>query len=352
MARRHAADEVQRAPGIGPSLAQDLHDLGVHSLASLARRDPERLYERLCSLRRERQDPCVLYAFRCAVYYSRTPRPKRHLLKWWNWKGRTLAVVALLSPTTLSACGAIWEPDCEYSPPAQPTLTTFALTPDTVNVTSGSIKVTPTMALSSTGSSGNWWWSCCGVEATSPSGRVLSLGERIPASSEPGRWSVAVTAWGSGSFAHCPVAFDATKTWAPADLSALGFDDHITVINDAWAACQASQPQLTDFWLAPDTLDVTATADTLLLRTAWTPFTPRATFTVTGGACFGNRCVTSDSLLVFRQGFPGGFYTVATLEASWVADSTYRCPLRIDPFWGLANSNGWKYTFVIVNGSQ
>jgi len=90
MARRRSTDELQEAPGIGVSLAQDLHDLGVHSLASLARRDPERLYDRLQQLRRQRQDPCVLYAFRCAVYYARTPRPKAELLKWWNWKGREL----------------------------------------------------------------------------------------------------------------------------------------------------------------------------------------------------------------------------------------------------------------------
>jgi hypothetical protein len=84
------ADELQRIPGIGPSLAGDLRDLGVRSIAGLRGRDPERLYRRLCEVRRARQDPCVLYAFRCAVYYARTPRPKRELLKWWNWKGRTL----------------------------------------------------------------------------------------------------------------------------------------------------------------------------------------------------------------------------------------------------------------------
>lgn len=83
-------DDLQRAPGIGPSLATDLRDLGVHSLAALARRDPERLYQRLCDIRGQRQDPCVLYAFRCAVYFARTPRPKAELLLWWNWKDRTL----------------------------------------------------------------------------------------------------------------------------------------------------------------------------------------------------------------------------------------------------------------------
>ncbi|MDH3495562.1 MAG: helix-hairpin-helix domain-containing protein [Gemmatimonadota bacterium] len=83
-------NEMRRIPGIGPSLARDLHALGVHSLRMLARRTPERLYDRLNRLRGVRQDPCVLYAFRCAVYFARTPRPQPKLLKWWAWKDRTL----------------------------------------------------------------------------------------------------------------------------------------------------------------------------------------------------------------------------------------------------------------------
>jgi hypothetical protein len=41
-------------------------------------------------LRSVRQDPCVLYVFRCAVYFARTADPEPDLLKWWAWKGRTL----------------------------------------------------------------------------------------------------------------------------------------------------------------------------------------------------------------------------------------------------------------------
>lgn len=88
-------DNLQTLPSIGPSLAQDLRDLGIRSAAQLGRRDPERLYTALNDLRGQRQDPCVLYSFRCAVYAARTARPKPALLKWWNWKGRTLAALAL-----------------------------------------------------------------------------------------------------------------------------------------------------------------------------------------------------------------------------------------------------------------
>lgn len=91
MVTRSGNDVLQTAPGIGPSLAADLHDLGVHTLPALARRDPERLYASLCDKRGARMDPCVLYAFRCAVYFARTPRPRPELLQWWNWKDRRLA---------------------------------------------------------------------------------------------------------------------------------------------------------------------------------------------------------------------------------------------------------------------
>ena len=83
-------DELQRIPGVGPSLAEDLHELGVHTIRSLATKDPELLFARLERKRAFRQDPCVLYVFRCAVYFARTPDPDLGLLRWWRWKDRRL----------------------------------------------------------------------------------------------------------------------------------------------------------------------------------------------------------------------------------------------------------------------
>jgi hypothetical protein len=88
--RASSRDELQTLPGVGPSIARDLRDLGVSSIAALRRRDPERLYAALNRLRGVRQDPCVLYTFRCAVYAARTPRPRALLLRWWHWKDRRL----------------------------------------------------------------------------------------------------------------------------------------------------------------------------------------------------------------------------------------------------------------------
>ncbi|MCX6537912.1 MAG: pathogenicity locus [Acidobacteria bacterium] len=84
-------DELQLLPGVGPSIANDLRSLGVRSVRDLGRRDPERLYRLLCVQTDERQDPCVLYTFRCAVYAARTKGPDPALLKWWAWKDKKLS---------------------------------------------------------------------------------------------------------------------------------------------------------------------------------------------------------------------------------------------------------------------
>ena len=81
---------LESIPGIGPSLARDLRELGYDDVGDLRGADPERMYARLIEVRGRHQDPCVLYAFRCAVYYASMRERDPELLKWWAWKGRTL----------------------------------------------------------------------------------------------------------------------------------------------------------------------------------------------------------------------------------------------------------------------
>ena len=90
-----ASKDLQRIPGIGPSLAQDLIDLGVSSVAALRGRDPQRLYDQLCQQTGEHQDRCVLYTFRCAVYFASASEHDPELLKWWNWKDTKLKAPAV-----------------------------------------------------------------------------------------------------------------------------------------------------------------------------------------------------------------------------------------------------------------
>ena len=80
--------DLTTIPGVGPSIARDLQELGIRKVTDLKGKSPERLYERLCDARGTRMDPCVLYVFRCAVYYASVAKPRPELLKWWNWKDR------------------------------------------------------------------------------------------------------------------------------------------------------------------------------------------------------------------------------------------------------------------------
>jgi hypothetical protein len=77
--------ELQQIPGVGPSIAQDLRNLGVAQVADLNGADPEELYERLCTLRGAHIDRCVLYVFRCAVYFASHEVHDPQRLKWWSW---------------------------------------------------------------------------------------------------------------------------------------------------------------------------------------------------------------------------------------------------------------------------
>jgi Pathogenicity locus len=83
-----ARSELEAIPGVGPSIAADLHEIGITRVAQLRRADPEKLYERSNSFKGVRQDRCLLYVFRCAVYYASRPVHDPEKLKWWNWKDR------------------------------------------------------------------------------------------------------------------------------------------------------------------------------------------------------------------------------------------------------------------------
>ena len=84
-------DELRSIPGIGPSMAIDLRDLGYRRVADLKGEDPQKMYDRLMRLRGSHQDRCVLYVFRCAVYYASRKRHDPEQLKWWNWSDANLA---------------------------------------------------------------------------------------------------------------------------------------------------------------------------------------------------------------------------------------------------------------------
>ena len=73
-------------PSVGASIAEDLWNLGVHSISDLADRDPQDLYDQLRARTGAHVDRSILYVFRCAVYLAATPNPDPELAEWCHWK--------------------------------------------------------------------------------------------------------------------------------------------------------------------------------------------------------------------------------------------------------------------------
>ena len=78
--------DLRSIPGVGPSIEGDLQALGIHHVLDLHGRDPEELYARSCALQGGYVDRCLLYVYRCAVYFAEVSDPDPELLKWWSGK--------------------------------------------------------------------------------------------------------------------------------------------------------------------------------------------------------------------------------------------------------------------------
>ena len=78
--------EFQEIPGVGKSISLDLWNMGFRSVRDLQNQDPEELYTRFCIQESTQVDRCMLYVFRCAVYYASNEQHEPQLLKWWHWK--------------------------------------------------------------------------------------------------------------------------------------------------------------------------------------------------------------------------------------------------------------------------
>jgi predicted RecB family nuclease len=87
--KKASKDELLTIPGVGKSIAGDLHELGIHQIKDLVGRNPRELYDQHCAIKGQVVDRCVLYTFRGAVYFAETPDPEPELMKWWNWKDRS-----------------------------------------------------------------------------------------------------------------------------------------------------------------------------------------------------------------------------------------------------------------------
>jgi hypothetical protein len=80
-------EALTNIPGVGKSIANDLNQIGIKTVSDLKNKDPEKLYDLSNRCVGVVQDRCLLYTFRCAVYYAAGGR-EAEKLKWWNWKAK------------------------------------------------------------------------------------------------------------------------------------------------------------------------------------------------------------------------------------------------------------------------
>ncbi len=88
MKKRCPPQSLTDIPGVGKSIANKLRNIDIHRIDDLKGMDPGRLYELSNEYAGTIQDRCLLYVFRCAVYFAETLEqiqdPEK--LKWWYWK--------------------------------------------------------------------------------------------------------------------------------------------------------------------------------------------------------------------------------------------------------------------------
>ena len=78
--------ELTAIPGVGEKIAQEFLNIGIKKVSDLKGKDPNRLYEKICSEHGYPVDRCVLYICRSSVYFAENKNPDSEKLKWWNWK--------------------------------------------------------------------------------------------------------------------------------------------------------------------------------------------------------------------------------------------------------------------------
>ncbi len=73
--------ELEAIPNIGPVIADDLRQLGIHAPADLKGQDPYVLYQQLCAQSGVIHDPCLLDTFIAATRFMAGEPP----LPWWRY---------------------------------------------------------------------------------------------------------------------------------------------------------------------------------------------------------------------------------------------------------------------------
>ena len=79
---------------VGPAMLLDFKLLAVRIVTQLARRNPERMYEKLCQVTSRTQDICCLDVFRAAIAQAKNPSLPTERRLWWHWSRKPKATGA------------------------------------------------------------------------------------------------------------------------------------------------------------------------------------------------------------------------------------------------------------------
>jgi hypothetical protein len=79
---------LEQLPNIGPALAADLRQIGIHHPRDLRGKDAFVLYQNLCAAKGQRQDPCVLDTFMAATDFMRGAQAAA----WWHYTAQRKAM--------------------------------------------------------------------------------------------------------------------------------------------------------------------------------------------------------------------------------------------------------------------
>lgn len=88
--RTNVLKELQTIPGIGKACSLDLWNIGIRKISDLKGKNPNLLYKKLNKITGSTHDICLLYTFRCAVYFASKKKLDNEKLKWWYWKDKTI----------------------------------------------------------------------------------------------------------------------------------------------------------------------------------------------------------------------------------------------------------------------
>lgn len=78
--------KLQKIPGVGKVIAEVFWNVGVKNISDLKKKNPEKLYSKICASKKCVVDRCVLYVCRSSVYFAEHKKHNPEKLKWWNWK--------------------------------------------------------------------------------------------------------------------------------------------------------------------------------------------------------------------------------------------------------------------------